>query len=124
MAYFPRMLDKIRLHAAGNLDPDYHENLGKGGDGRCIGFLRVKYEDLRARVLAGGSDEEVLEWCYQNGRRLDEGDAKIWTGFITKLGWNDFATPFLKEAKARAGLSDRDDIQCIPHLLDADEGRR
>lgn len=123
MAYFPRMLDKIRLHAAGALDSEYHENLGKGADARCTGFLRVGYEDLRARVLEGGSDEELLEWCYANGRRLDAGDAKIWTGFITKLGWNDAVAPYLEKAKAAAGLSHRDDIQSMPQLMDAEEGR-
>jgi len=29
MMYFPRMLDKIRLHASGELSEDYHANLGK-----------------------------------------------------------------------------------------------
>ena len=38
MAYFPRMLCKIRLHAAGELHPDFHSNLGKGADGRCLSF--------------------------------------------------------------------------------------
>src|SRR3954470_23786289 len=28
MMYFPRMLDKIRLHARGELTEDYHRNLG------------------------------------------------------------------------------------------------
>ncbi len=28
MMYFPRILDKIRLHARGELHEDYHENLG------------------------------------------------------------------------------------------------
>ena len=28
--YFGRMLDKIRLHAKGELPSDYHANLGKG----------------------------------------------------------------------------------------------
>jgi hypothetical protein len=27
MMYFPRMLDEIRLHARGELGPDYHTNL-------------------------------------------------------------------------------------------------
>jgi hypothetical protein len=29
LIYFGRMLDKIRLHAAGQLPPDYVENLGE-----------------------------------------------------------------------------------------------
>ena len=39
LVYFGRMLDKLRLHAAGNLPADYHNNLGDSHqfvlDGRC-----------------------------------------------------------------------------------------
>lgn len=68
MMYFPRMLDKIRLHARAELHEDYHKNLGavKAADGVCCNFLRVHYRDLRERVLQGGTDEEILEWCSEN----------------------------------------------------------
>src|SRR3954462_9324240 len=68
MMYFPRMLDKIRLHGKSELSEDYHANLGgpKTADGMCTNFLRVNYGVLRQRVLKGGTDEEILEWCYQN----------------------------------------------------------
>ena len=35
--YFPRMLDKIRLHARGELHEDYHANFGgaRHMDGTC-----------------------------------------------------------------------------------------
>ena len=33
IVHFGRMLDKIRLHAAGKLPADYRENLGIGFDG-------------------------------------------------------------------------------------------
>ena len=63
MSYFPRMVEKIRLHARGELHEDYHENLGgvKAADGVCCNFLRVHYRDLRDRVLQGGTDEEILD---------------------------------------------------------------
>jgi gluconokinase len=126
MMYFPRMLDKIRLHARGELGDDYLRNLGKSraADGACTNFLRVKYEDLRARVLAGGTDEEILEWCYENGRQLNEGDLRVWNGFTSKLGWNDFATSMLDEQKQKYGISDRTDIVTIPDFIDFDEGRK
>ena len=56
MMYFPRLIDKIRLHARGELGPDYHENLGaaRSGDGMCCNFLRVDHAALSKRVLAGG----------------------------------------------------------------------
>ena len=38
MMWFPRLVDKIRLHARGELAEDYHENLGGGMDKRCVGF--------------------------------------------------------------------------------------
>lgn len=73
--------------------------------------------------MSGGSDEEILEWCYTTGRRLNEADVMVWNGFISNLGWNDFATPFLEEAKQKGGLTDRADIVTIPDLIDLDEGR-
>lgn len=124
--YFPRMLDKIRLHARGELHEDYHKNLGapRTADTVCCNFLRVHYRDLRERVLQGGTDEEVLEWCFENGRKPNEGDILVWNGFASKLGWRDFATPLLDEAKHKQGIVDRADIATIPDLIDFEEGRR
>jgi hypothetical protein len=34
--------------------------------------LGVRYEDVRAQVLSGKTDAEVLDWCFANGRRLTE----------------------------------------------------
>jgi gluconokinase len=126
MMYFPRMLDKIRRHGRGELPEEYHANLGrpKTADGTCTNFLRVNYGVLRERVLKGGTDEEILEWCYTNGRRLNEGDLTVWNGFASKLGWNDFATPVLDEQKQKHGLADRADIATIPDFIDFDEKRR
>ena len=74
-------------------------------------------------MAEGGSDEEILEWCFENGRRLDKGDVEIWNGFISKLGWNDFASGHLAKLKTEAGLGDRDDIQTLGQLFDVEEGR-
>jgi hypothetical protein len=125
MIYFPRMLDQIRLHARGELGEDYHGNRGhrKAADGACCNFLRVNYDDLRERALQGGTDQEILEWCFEKGRRLNEGDIMVWNAFNSKLGWNDFATPTLKKLKQRHGITDRTDIVTIADLIDFDEGR-
>ena len=126
LRYFGRMLDKIRLHTRGELHSDYHSNLGhpKAADGRMCNFLRIDYEQLRQRVVEGGSDEEILEWCYQNGRRLNEGDIFVWNNFSAKFGWNDRATPTLERRKKELGISDRADIQTMSDLFDYEEGRR
>src|SRR5439155_18099166 len=83
LRYLKRMLDQIRLHARGDLHSDYHANLGhrKAAGGVMCNFLRVDYGQLRQRVLEGESDEEILEWCYQNVRRPNEGDLLVWNNF-------------------------------------------
>ncbi|QYY34752.1 DUF5069 domain-containing protein [Ruficoccus sp. ZRK36] len=121
MVYFPRMLDKIRKFAADELREDFCDRLGEGFDGFCCNFLRVKYSDLRERTLQGGSDEEILRWCFQNGRELNAGDLMIWNGFLSKVGWRDFATGRLEEFKKSSGLTDRDDIETIFEFMVADE---
>ena len=94
MMYFPRMLDKIRLHLRGELHEDYQENFGalKAADGTCCNFLRVHHRDLIERVKQDGTDEEILEWCFEQGRRLNDGDLFVWNGFASKLGWRDAIT--------------------------------
>ncbi len=125
MMYLPRMLDKIRLRAKGELDEEYHANMGirRSADGMCLNFLRVNYDELSERVLQGGSDEEILEWCFEKGRRLNEGDLLVWNEFMTKFGWNDFRTPVLEEMKQKLGIADRDDIRTIGDVIDFEEKR-
>jgi gluconokinase len=125
MMYFGRMLDKIRLHAKGELPPEYHANLGKpvSADGACLNFLRINYDELKKRVAQDGTDEEILGWCYEKGRALNQGDLTIWNAFMTKFGWKDFATPLLQRQKQENGITDRHDIETIGQFLDFDEGR-
>jgi hypothetical protein len=59
--YFARLCSKIRLHMNGKLPQDYHEMLGQGFDGRTCRYLRVRYEDVKAQVLAGKTNAEVLD---------------------------------------------------------------
>lgn len=126
MYYFARMLDKIRLHAAGELHPDYHANLGakRSADGFCCGFLRVDYLVLKERVAQGGTDSEILRWCFEKGRNLDAVDSMIWNEFARKLGWNDPASAILEKYKAESGLVDRKDISTMMDYFEVDEGRR
>lgn len=123
--FFGRMLDKIRLQQAGTLPPGY--NLGDQNpnffDGRCARFLRVSYNALRERVLAGATDEEALAWCFENGRRPNEEEIAMFNDFLRKRGWNDDASGFLQQRKGEFGLAHRDDILTSFDLQDADEGR-
>lgn len=123
MYFFARTLDKIRLHARDELHEDHHEFIGKGFDGRLCRFLRIAYEALQARVLAGGTDEEIFAWCRQNGRGLDDLDVLVWNGFAAKRGWRDEATPSLEKNKAGSGLVHRTDLVTFFDYYEVDEGR-
>jgi gluconokinase len=123
LVYFGRMLDKIKLHAQGELPADYHQALGGGFDGRCCSFLGVKYEDVVARVKLGGEDQDILEWCFENGRKPSPEEIDIWNNYLRKRGWRDDASKRLAERKKEFGIAHRDDIQSFFDLLDADEGR-
>jgi hypothetical protein len=127
LVYFARMLDKIRLHAQGLLPPDYFVGVDDDPtvfDARCTRLLGVDYDELAIRTLQGGSDVEILEWCFQKGRRPSEEEIKIWNAFLLKRGWRDEASADLQAAKERSELGDRDDIQTWVDLHDVEEGRQ
>jgi hypothetical protein len=119
IVFFGRMLDKIRLHEQGKLPADY--NRGTGFDGRVCRFLRVEYSALVQRVLAGGSDEEVLEWCFAEGRRPSDEEVLIFNAFLSKRGWCDETSSELEKMKAARGFAGRDDIQTFFDFHKADE---
>jgi hypothetical protein len=124
---FGRILDKIRLFAReGKLPDGYHLGPIEGArtfDDRVCRFLGVSFEALSARTLQGGTDEEILEWCFQNGRRPDAEQIEIWNAFMEKRGWRDSASAGLSRQKEDAGLGDRQDLQTFFELMDTEEGR-
>ena len=123
MYFFARLVDKIRKHARGELHERHVPFLGQGFDARLCRFMRVDYGTLKARVLAGGTDEEIFAWCQQHGRGLDESDILIWNQFVSKRGWRDDTSAALETDKAKSGLAHRADIVTFFDYFDADEGR-
>lgn len=126
LVYFGRMLDKIRLHAAGKLPAEYVGNLGEARpiffDARCCLFLGVPYEAVRTRVLAGGTDEEILDWAQAHGTRRTDDDCNTWNRFMVKLGWRDDRSEMLRVRVEEFGLTGRP-IETVFDLLEYDEGR-
>lgn len=122
--YFARMCSKIRVHAAGRLPVEYHEMLGQGFDGRTCRYLRVSYEDVRGQVLSGKADEEVLDWCQSEGRRLTEEEILIYNSFMSKRGWHDDESDEFIPAMIREyGLPDDGRVLTDFDLIEMDEGR-
>ena len=123
LVYFGRMLDKIRVHAKGELPEDYQANLGRGFDGNCVQFLRIDYNDLVDQVKEGGADEDILQWCFTNGRRPSDEEIYVWNEFMRKRGWSDEVSETLKRRKKEAGMAGRSEIETMFAFIDADEGR-
>ena len=123
---FGRCLDKIRLHAKGQLPADYVPNLGDDKfalfDSRLCRFLGVPYSRLRAKTLEGGTDEQILAWCEETGKAHTDEECMIWNHFIAKLGWRDNRTEVLKDrvkAWGQQGLV----VETIVDNIEYDEGR-
>ena len=127
IAVFGRILDKIRLNAKeGKLPEGYHLGYLAGSrtfDERVCKFLGVDFSELSERTLAGGTDEEILEWCCLNGNRPTAEQIEIWNGFMHKRGWRDAASEGLIKQRAEAGLGDREDLVTFFDMMDVEEGR-
>jgi hypothetical protein len=127
LVFFGRMLDKIRLHAAGKLPAEYVADLGDQGapttfDARCCRFLGVAHAALSGRVLSGGSDEEILAWAHANGTPRTDEECEIWNMFLSKRGWRDAITQVLQQRIEESGLIGKPILTNFD-FLDYDEGR-
>src|SRR5947207_253595 len=88
------------------------------------GMLGVGHADLIERMRAGGTDEEVLEWCCARGTRLNRAQMHIWNEFARKLGWNDRVAQFIAKVKAEDGTTaEAADLLTAFELMDYREGR-
>src|SRR5687768_12267669 len=86
IVYFGRMLDKMRLAAAGKLPDAWQPQRGTANKGsfdwRCCNFLKIDYAALEVETLKGRSDEEMLDWAFKHGRRPTEEEIEIWNAFM------------------------------------------
>src|SRR5262245_38403156 len=124
LVYFGRMLDKIRLHAAGKLPAeDYSANLGKGFDGRCCSFLRVNYDELKSRILEGDlNDLQLLHWAEMRGGTRSNEECDVWNGFMMKRSWRDAGADLLARRIHESGFEGRPILTMFDYI-DFDEGR-
>jgi gluconokinase len=109
LVFFGRMLDKIRLQAAGKLPEPWCANIGAGQpyffDARTCAFLGLKHEELAARTLQGGTDAEILAWAESRGVPRSDQDCLMWNQFMMKVGWRDDRTEALQTRTRAHGYS-------------------
>jgi len=131
LVYFPRMLSKIRLHAAGRLPEAYVPYLGDGApefgghvfDARCCRLLGVPYEAVKEKTLSGLDDAAVLAWARTAGKNPTVEEVEVWSGYASKRGWRDDATPAMRRWAEKLGAHP-DAVVTWFDGFDVDEGRK
>lgn len=124
LVHFGRMLDKIRLHAAGQLPPAWVTALGSatGFDGLCCRFLTIDYPALDRETREGKTDEELLQWAFSHGRKPTEHEIEVWNAYMIKRGWRDQYVERLRFRLNEGGWPPQA-VLTLFDFVDLDEGR-
>src|SRR3989454_11763111 len=122
--HLPRYIDKIRLHLAGKLHPDYQPNFGKGFDGWWLEAAGLSHEQFVALVKNTITDGEVADWVLKNVKKTEADKAAHRERMLDypKPG-DETMQARLKLRKEQSGLTHRADIQRFVDYIDADEKR-
>jgi hypothetical protein len=87
IAHLARFIDKIRLRNSGYIQ-DYNY-ITVGFDKHLIEFLKIDPKAFEARVLAGGSDEELLAWTQAHGGSRTPEEIAQWSHMLLSSGPKD-----------------------------------
>lgn len=128
IAHLGRFIDKIRLRHAGQIQ-DYNY-ITVGFDKYLIDFLGIDATAFEQRVLAGGTDEDLLAWVRGNGRKPSDQEVAQWSQGLLAAGAKDEAArqrfhERLEEIATKRGVS----ISSLPSVttwadvIELDEGR-
>jgi hypothetical protein len=122
--HLPRYIDKIRLHLAGKLHPDYQPNFGKGFDEKWCRAAGVTHEQMIEVVKRSLTDGEVCDWVRKHVKKSAAEKAAHARSLLNYPAADDAEMQArLKMRKEQAGLAHRDDIKTFVDFIDADEQR-
>lgn len=128
IAHLGRFIDKIRLRHAGQIQ-DYNY-ITVGFDKYLIDFLGIDAKVFEQRVLAGGTDEELLAWVKATSRNPSDQEITQWSQGLLASGPKDEAARQrfqgrLQEiaTKRRASVSSLPSVTTWADVIELDEGR-
>jgi hypothetical protein len=122
--HLPRYVDKIRLHLAAKLHPDYHANFGKGFDAMWLKAAGVTHEQMTDVVKNSFIDGQVFDWVRTNVKKSAvEKRAHAETMLNRPAADDSAAQERFKLRKQEFNLGNRDDVRTFVDLNDADEKR-
>ena len=122
----PRLIDKVRLLAQGQLPQAYATNvLGTGFtlDGRFLTFTGLNAEALRQVILSSLTDDEVLAWVQEHARPTTVAEKHTWAEQIDRYRPDAVLVEYRK--RIYPGLATQVDVGSLSvlDLIDMDEGR-
>lgn len=123
----PRLIDKVRLHARGQLQPEYRDNLLSQDptklDGRFLAFTGLDGEQLRRVILSETSDEAVLAWVERHARTHTPAEKDAWAEEIR--AYRPDAARVAYRRQVYPDLAAKVDVESLDvfDLIDMDEGR-
>ena len=122
----PRLIDKVRLFAKGELPQAYAANLLGADytlDGRFLAFTGLNAEGLRQAIVSSRSDQEVLTWVQDHANPATALEKRAWAEQI-ELYRPDAALAFYRQ-RMYPDLAARIDLNSISvlDLIDLDEDR-
>lgn len=122
--HLPRFIDKIRLHLAGKLAPEYEARFCQGFDQLWLEKAGVDSKEFIELVRNSITDGQVCDWVLKNVKQPDSVKAEHRERMLNYPRKDDSAMQEkLKQRKQESGFSHRDDIQCFVDYIDADEKR-
>ena len=128
IAHLRRFIDKIRLRHAGKIQ-DYNY-ITVGFDKYLVDFLQIDPKAFEQRVLAGGTDEELLAWVKANSRNPSGQEIAQWSQGILTSGPKDDAARQrfqgrLQDIATKRGVpvSSLPPVSTWADVIELDEGR-
>ena len=122
----PRLIDKVRLLAKGQLPQAYVTNVLKPGvtlDGRFLTYTGVDAESLRQAILSSQTDEEVLAWAQTHAKPATAEDNRAWAKQLAEYRPDDHVVEYRKRVYPEpASMIDIASLSVFD-LIDLDEGR-
>lgn len=128
IAHLGRFIDKIRLRHEGKIQE--YNYITVGFDKYLIDFLQIEPNAFEQRVLAGGTDEELLAWVKANSRKPSKEEIAQWSQELLSSGPKDdaarqrFQGRLDEIAKKRAvPVSSLPPVSTWADVIEIDEGR-
>ena len=128
IAHLGRFIDKVRLRHEGKIQG--YNYMTVGFDKSLIDFLKIDSKAFEQRVLAGGTDEELLAWVNANSRKPSAKDIAHWSeGLLASAPKDDAAHQRFQGRlhdianKRRVPVSSLPSVTTWADVIEVDEGR-